>query len=96
MRPKLLLAWLVALVTSVAGDASFAATKKTMVVTILGCGATCAGFKDGIAKCRAARGLIRWSQEDLASSPEVGIVGPNSRTRISSRGGLLSPPFSAP
>jgi putative ABC transport system substrate-binding protein len=50
MRPKLLLAWLVALVTSVAGDASFAATKKIMVVTILGCDATCVGFKDGIAK----------------------------------------------
>jgi putative ABC transport system substrate-binding protein len=50
MRLKSLLACLVGLVTSVAADASFAATKKIMVVTFLGCDATCVGFKDGIAK----------------------------------------------
>ena len=26
------------------------------------------------AQCRAARGLVRWSQEDLAKAAEVGVV----------------------
>src|SRR5215471_942892 len=52
MRLNRLLACLVGLVASVAADASSAATKKIMIVTVpgLGCDATCVGFKDGIAK----------------------------------------------
>jgi putative ABC transport system substrate-binding protein len=52
MRLNWLLACLVGLVASIAADATFAATKKIMIVTApgLGCDATCVGFKDGIAK----------------------------------------------
>jgi putative ABC transport system substrate-binding protein len=58
MRLKLLLACLIGLVTSVATDMSFAATKKIMMVTFLGCDATCVGFKDGIAKSRIEAEII--------------------------------------
>ena len=52
MRLNWLLACLVGLVASIAADATFAATKKIMIVTApgLSCDATCVGFKDGIAK----------------------------------------------
>jgi hypothetical protein len=50
MGLKLLLGCLVALLTGLPAGMSFAATKKIMIVTVLGCDATCAGFKDGIAR----------------------------------------------
>ena len=51
MRRRMLFACLLglAVVTTMASDASFAATRKIMLVTIQGCDPTCEGFKAGIA-----------------------------------------------